>query len=169
MLRSLNGKTPQVHPTAYVSEAAYVVGDVEIGPHSSVWPGAVVRGDGGKITIGSHSNVQDNSVVHADADATLGDYVTVGHGVVCHAGRVEDYVLLGNGCVVNDGAVIGHHSIVAAAAMVLERKEIPPHSVAAGVPAEVRGRTLKRHLTLIEQAAASYAERAERYKAAGLE
>ena len=95
MIRSFNGKTPRVDPTAFVSEAAYVVGDVEIGPYSSVWPGVVIRGDMGRITIGSHTNIQDNSVVHSDTDATLGDYVTLGHSVVCHAARVEDYALLG--------------------------------------------------------------------------
>ena len=96
MIRSFNGKTPRIDPTAFVSEAAYVVGDVEIGPHSSIWPGVVIRGDMGRITIGSHTNIQDNSVVHSDTDATLGNHVTLGHSVVCHAAVVEDYSLLGN-------------------------------------------------------------------------
>ncbi len=168
MLRSFNGKTPRVHPTAFVSEAAYVVGDVEIGSYSSVWPGAVVRGDVGRITIGGHTNIQDGSVVHADADATLGDYVTVGHGVVCHAGRVGDYSLLGSGCVVNDGAVIGDHCIVAAGAVVLEGKQVPPGSVAAGAPAEVKGRLLKRHRELVQRTADHYVELARQFKAEGL-
>ena len=107
MIRSFDGKRPQVDPSAYVSEAAYVIGDVVIGAHSSIWPGTVIRGDHGRITIGSHTNIQDNSVVHSDADASIGDHVTIGHSVVCHALRVNDYALLGNGCVLNDGVVIG--------------------------------------------------------------
>jgi carbonic anhydrase/acetyltransferase-like protein (isoleucine patch superfamily) len=168
LIRSFNGKTPLVDPTAHVSEAAYVVGDVVIGPYSSVWPGAVIRGDHGQITIGSHTNIQDNSVVHSDADASIGSYVTLGHGVVCHARVVHDYALLGNGCVVNDGAVIGDHSIVAAGAVVLEGKEVPAGSLAAGAPAEVKGRILKRHKDLIDRASAHYVELGQRYKAAGL-
>ena len=169
MLRSLNGKTPQVDPTAFVSEAAYVVGDVVIGPHSSVWPGAVIRGDHGCITIGSNTNVQDNSVVHSDSDASLGDYVTLGHRVVCHANRINDHVLLGNGCVVNDGVVIGDHSIVAAGAVVLEGKQVAPGSLMAGAPAERKGRLLKRHRELIEHAAANYVGLGKQYKDQGLD
>ncbi len=71
MIRSLGGKSPKVHESAFVSEFAYVVGDVEVGAHSSVWPGAVIRADSGKITIGERSNVQDNSTLHADADAWI--------------------------------------------------------------------------------------------------
>ncbi len=169
MLRSLNGKTPQVDPTAFVSEAAYVVGDVIIGPHSSVWPGAVIRGDHGRITIGSNTNVQDNCVVHSDSDALLGDYITLGHRVVCHAKRIDDHVLLGNGCVVNDGVVIGDHSIVAAGAVVLEGKQVAPGSLMAGAPAERKGRLLKRHLELIEHAAVNYVGLGKQYKEQGLD
>ena len=88
MIRTLDGITPRIHPTAFVSEAAYVIGDVEIGEGSSVWPGSVIRGDMGKITIGKYTCVQDNSVVHCDTDATIGDYVVIGHRVVCHAKNV---------------------------------------------------------------------------------
>ena len=75
MIRSFQGKTPRIHPTAWVSEVAYVIGDVEIGEYSSVWPGTVIRGDTIKITIGSYVDIQDNCVVHADEDAFYGDYV----------------------------------------------------------------------------------------------
>ena len=79
VLRSLDGIAPRIHPTAFVSEAAYVIGDVEIGEGSSVWPGTVIRGDMGRITIGKYTCVQDNSVVHCDTDAAIGDYVVIGH------------------------------------------------------------------------------------------
>ena len=84
MLLELDGVAPQVDETAFVSAQATLIGDVRVGPRSSVWPGAVIRADSGTITIGSGSNVQDNSVIHADDDATIGDSVTIGHGVVCH-------------------------------------------------------------------------------------
>ena len=93
MLRSLGGNSPKVHPTAFISEAAYVIGDVEIGAQSSVWPGAVIRADSGKITIGQRSNVQDNSVLHSDHDASIGNDVTIGHGVVCHARKIGDHTV----------------------------------------------------------------------------
>ena len=124
MIRSFDGHTPKIHPTAFISEAAYVVGEVEIGPRSSVWPGAVIRGDHGLIKIGSDSNIQDNSVIHSDAPATIEDFVTIGHRVVCHAKHVGSYVLLGNGCVLNDAVVVENRSIVAAGAVVLENRII---------------------------------------------
>ena len=95
MIRSLEGKWPMIHPTAFVSEFAYVVGDVEIGEESSVWPGAVVRADNGKITIGRFTCIQDNSVVHGDDDVVIGDWVAIGHRVLCHARTVGDRVLFG--------------------------------------------------------------------------
>ena len=79
MIRSINGKTPRIHPGAFVSEFAYVVGDVEIGEGSSVWPGTVIRGDSGTVVIGKNTCIQDNSVVHGDADVEIGDDVVIGH------------------------------------------------------------------------------------------
>ncbi len=168
MIRALGGLAPQVHPTAYVNEAAYVVGDVVIGAHASVWPGAVIRGDHGRISIGAYANVQDNSVVHSDAEASIGDGVVIGHRVVCHAGRVGDRVLLGNGCVVNDGAVIEDDAIVAAGAVVMERARVGSGEVWAGVPARMRGRMLPRHREMIRRGAESYAALAQRYLEAEL-
>ncbi len=169
MIRAHAGHSPQIDPTAFVSEAAYVVGDVLIGAHASVWPGAVIRGDHGRITIGSHTNVQDNSVVHSDADASIGDHVTIGHRVVCHAAEVGSHVLLGNGCVLNDGVTVEDGAIVAAGAVVLEGTRVAKGTIVAGVPAKLRGRLMKRHRDLIEEASASYVALGARYKAEGLE
>ena len=167
MIRSLGGLTPKIHETAFVSEAAYVIGDVEIGAGSSVWPGAVVRGDSGKITIGERTNVQDNAVVHADGGARIGDGVTIGHGVVCHAREVGDCCLIGNGAVVNDGVEIGECTLVSAGSTVPENKKLPPHSLAGGAPARVRGRMRESFIERIRHAADEYAERAGRYRRAG--
>lgn len=166
-IRALEGKHPKIDPKAFVSEAAYVVGDVEMGPESSVWPGAVIRGDMGKIRIGRSTNIQDNSVVHSDADSQYGDYVTLGHGVICHAKSVGSYVIIGNGAVVNDGVEIGDHCIIAAGAVVLENVKIPAHSLVMGIPGQVRGQLQERHEGLITYYAGQYIEKTARYLKAG--
>lgn len=168
MIRSFNGKSPRIHPTAFVSEAAYVVGDVEIGPYSSVWPGTVIRGDHHKIVIGAHVNIQDNCVLHTDSDATYGDYVTLGHRVMCHAKTVETHCLIGNGAVVNGDATIGEYSIVASGSVVLDSVEIPARSFVVGAPAEVRGPTSERHHKLIRGTAEGYSRTGQQFKEAGL-
>lgn len=167
MIRSLDGKTPAVHETAYVSEFAYVIGDVVIGAQSSVWPGAVVRADSGKIVIGERSNVQDNSTLHADADASIGNDVTIGHGVVCHARRIGDHSLIGNGAVLNDGVEIGQWCLIAAGSVVPEKTKIPDRSIVRGVPGRVIGGIHDRHAEMIRIAGESYVERIPRYTASG--
>ena len=149
MIRTLDGITPRIHPTAFVSEAAYVIGDVEIGEGSSVWPGSVIRGDMGKITIGKYTCVQDNSVVHCDTDATIGDYVVIGHRVVCHAKNVGARTLLGNG------------------AVVLDDMQVPDRSIVVGVPGRVRGQVQDRHLELGEYFNKVYVLKTQRYKRNG--
>ena len=163
MIRTLDGITPRVHPTAYVSEAAYVIGDVVIGEGSSVWPGTVIRGDMGRIVIGKYTCVQDNSVVHCDTDAAIGDNVVIGHRVVCHAKEVGDRTLLGNGSVVNDGVTIGAECVIASGAVVLDDMQIPARSIAVGVPARVRGEVQDRHLKLGEYFNGVYILKAQRY------
>jgi carbonic anhydrase/acetyltransferase-like protein (isoleucine patch superfamily) len=169
MIRSWQGITPKVHPTAFVSEAAYVLGNVEIGESSSIWPGVVIRGDSGKITIGKNTNIQDNSVVHSDAEARIGDNVTIGHSVCWHGRVLSDNCLVGNGAVVNDGAEVGEFSIVAAGAVVLEEMRIPERTIVTGIPARPRGEIQERHEALIKETAEHYVERCREYKAEGLE
>jgi carbonic anhydrase/acetyltransferase-like protein (isoleucine patch superfamily) len=163
LIRSLDGVGPRVHPTAFVSEAAYVIGDVEIGEGSSVWPGTVIRGDMGRITIGKYTCVQDNSVVHCDTDAVIGDYVVIGHRVVCHAKNVGTRSLLGNGSVVNDGVWIGDECVVASGAVVLDDMQAPDRSILVGVPARVRGEVQPRHLELGEYFNSVYRLKTQRY------
>lgn len=169
MIRSLGGKTPKIHPTAFVSEAAYVVGDVEIGEGSSILPGTIIRGNHHKITIGKYVNIQDNCVIHSDAPALFGDYVTLGHHVICHSTTVEEYCLLGNGAVVNGDAVIRHHSVVAAGSVVLERADFPPNSFIVGAPAGVKSQTSERHIKMIEGVANGYHKVGQLFKSDGLE
>ena len=167
MIRSLDGKSPEIHPTAFVSEFAYVVGDVEIGEGSSVWPGTVIRADAGKIAIGKNSCIQDNSVVHGDDDVSIGDNVVIGHRVMCHAKTVGNSVLIGNGAVVNDGVEIGEYSLLASGCMVVDNMQIPSRSLVMGVPARVRGEISDRHAELIERTGVGGVDRGRRYKQQG--
>ena len=164
MLLELDGVKPQVHETAFVSEQASVIGDVRIGPNSSVWHGAVIRADSGTITIGEGSNVQDNSVIHADDDATIGNGVTIGHGVVCHGKTIGDGCLLGNGSVLNDGVVLGNGCLVAAGSVIPENTVFEDNQLIRGVPGKAIGRLRSRHQELQKRAALSYVGRIGRYK-----
>lgn len=166
-LKSLGGKSPQVHPDAFVSEAAYIIGDVIIGPRSSVWPGTVIRADSGRISIGAGSNIQDNSVLHADADAFIGDGVTIGHGVVCHARDIGNGCLIGNGAVLNDGVQLGEECLVAAGSTVTENQVFPARSLIRGTPGKALGTIKDRHAELQRRAAESYVRRIDRYRAEG--
>ena len=167
LIKTLEDKTPLVHPTAFVSEAAYVVGDVEIGEGSSFWPGTVIRGDMGKVRIGKYTNIQDNSVVHGDDDVEIGDYVIVGHRVMCHAKYIGDQSLIGNGAIINDGVIIGKNSVVGSGTMVLENMDIPERSIVVGMPGRVRGEIQQKHLDLQVELADIYSNQAKRYKKEG--
>ena len=138
-LQRFLGQSPKVDPTAYIAPGATILGDVEIGKNSSIWPGAVLRGDINSIRIGENSNVQDCAVVHLadDYPAILGDNVTIGHSAVVHACTVEDNVLVGMNATILDGAVIGMGSIIAANSLVKMGMQVPPGSLVAGVPGKV--------------------------------
>ena len=167
MIRTLGDKTPKIHPTAFISEFAYVIGDVEIGEGSSVWPGAVVRADMGRIVIGSHTNVQDNSVVHGEADVEIGDYVTIGHKVLCHAKTVGDRAVIGNGATLNDGVEIGEYSLIASGTMLVDNVKIPPRSLVVGSPGKVLREVGERHLERMKWYCDVYMEKTKKYKAQG--
>ena len=169
MIRSLKGHTPVIHPDAFVSEAAYVVGNVEIGAFSSVWPGSVIRGES-RIVIGRNVCVQDNTTIHADAKgATIGDNVVMGHNVLCHAAVVGDNATLSNGCIVNNDAEIGAYSVVASGAVVLDRAIVPAEVFVVGVPAQVKGQVTDVHKERFASTARHYVELGQMYKKEGLE
>ncbi|HAN99687.1 MAG TPA: gamma carbonic anhydrase family protein [Planctomycetaceae bacterium] len=129
----------RVAASAWIASSADVMGDVRIGERSSVWFGAVARGDGESIAIGDDTNVQDGAILHADPGlpCRLGDRVTVGHGAIVHGAIVEADSLIGIRATVLNGATIGAGSLIAAGALVPERTVIPPGSLAMGVPAKV--------------------------------
>jgi carbonic anhydrase/acetyltransferase-like protein (isoleucine patch superfamily) len=132
-------RQPKLGKNVYLAKTAMVIGDVVLGAQSSIWYGAVLRGDINAIVVGHHSNVQDNAVLHVadDFPCVLGNWVTVGHGAVVHACSVGDEVLVGMGAVILDGAVIGKQSIIGAKALVTQGTKIPPGSLVLGAPAKV--------------------------------
>jgi carbonic anhydrase/acetyltransferase-like protein (isoleucine patch superfamily) len=141
MLRAFLDRSPTVPASAYVDISAQIIGDVEIGEHSSVWMNAVLRGDVHSIRIGSGSNVQDCAVLHGMRHlypVIVGNGVTIGHNATVHGCVVEDDVLIGMGAVILNGAHIGRESIIAAGALVPEKTVIPPRSLVAGLPGKIR-------------------------------
>ena len=138
-------KTPKLGKGVYLVKTAVVFGDVTLGAHSSVWYGAVLRGDINRIVVGHHSNIQDNAVLHLadDFGCIVGNWVTVGHGAIVHACTVGDEVLVGMGAVILDGAVIGRQSLIGARALVTQGAKIPPGSLVLGAPAKVVRRLSK--------------------------
>lgn len=159
MLRPYRGRLPVVDPTAYVDASAQVVGDVEIGPESSVWMNVVVRGDVNSIRIGRRTNVQDGTIVHGMHDThptRLGDDVTIGHGAIVHGCTVGDRVLVGMGAILLNGATIGEDSIVAAGSLLPEGAVIPPRSLAMGSPAKVRRQLSDEEVASILQYSGNY-------------
>ena len=136
MIRSFRGYTPRLHPSVFVSEMAYVVGNVEVGETSTVWPGAVIRGDSSLIKIGSHTHVEDNVVIHGGVE--IGDYVTIGHSVVIHGIKIGSHCLLGNNCTILEGSTIGDYCVIGANALVSARMVVPDHSFVVGIPGEIR-------------------------------
>ena len=143
MIMTHRGFTPEIESSAFVAENASVIGDVKVGPLSSIWFGAVIRGDESPIRIGKGTSVQDNCVLHCDRQSpmSIGDNCTLGHGCIVHGATIGNNVLIGMGAVVLNGAKVGDNCIIAAGAVVKENAVIPPNSLAAGVPAAVK-RTL---------------------------
>ena len=163
LIRAYLGRTPAIARSAYIDEAAVVIGDVAIGEDASVWPGVVIRGDVNWIRIGARTNIQDGSVLHVMRDEyplVLGDNVTVGHGVILHGCTIEARCLIGMGSIILNGAKIGTGSIVAAGTLVPERTIVAPGSLFMGHPGKFR-----RSLTVEDQASIdAYAERYVGYK-----
>ena len=132
-------RQPRLGNGVYLAKTAVVLGDVDLGDHSSIWYGAVLRGDINRIEVGHHSNVQDNAVLHLadDHPCILGAWVTVGHSANVHACTIGDECLVGMGATVLDGAVIGAQSLVGANALVTPGMVVPPGSLVLGSPAKV--------------------------------
>ncbi len=135
MIRSFDGHEPEIADSAYVDESAVVVGEVTIEADASVWPGAVLRGDHGRIVLREGANVQDNATIHEGAE--IGPYATVGHNAIVHSATVGRRSMVGMGAIVLDGTEVGEKSLVGANSVVTEHTTIPDSVLAVGSPAEV--------------------------------
>ncbi|MBI1351523.1 MAG: gamma carbonic anhydrase family protein [Actinomycetales bacterium] len=138
-LYALGERTPNIDPSAFVHPDAVVIGDVTIGPESSVWPTAVLRGDHGRVIVGAQTSVQDGTIVHCTStlDTIIGNRCVIGHNVHLEGCRIEDDSLVGSGSVVLHRAVVGPGALVGAGAVVGNDKVVPPRARALGVPATI--------------------------------
>jgi carbonic anhydrase/acetyltransferase-like protein (isoleucine patch superfamily) len=169
MIRPYRGIQPRVAASAYVDPSAELIGDVEIGERSSVWPHATLRGDVNTIRVGQESNIQDNCVLHGELDqypVIVGNRVTVGHSVVLHGCVVEDDCVIGIGAIVLNGARIGRGSVIAAGALVPEGMVVPPGSLVMGVPGRVRRELTEEERERFRTNAANYIRYRQHYREA---
>ena len=161
---ALGDKVPVIDPAAYVHPDATVIGDVTIGAGSSVWPGAVLRGDYGAIVVGTRTSVQDGTVVHATADkpTRIGDDCVVGHLAHLEGCTVEDRCLIGSGSVVLHDVVVRSGALVGAGAVVSNGTEVPAYAMALGIPAKMRLAAVPEGA--FEEAVAMYEANGKRYR-----
>jgi carbonic anhydrase/acetyltransferase-like protein (isoleucine patch superfamily) len=169
MIISYRGKTPKVHPSAFIAPTAVLIGDVEIGEESSIWFGAVLRGDEGPIRVGKRTSVQDNTVIHVVNLTQIDDDVTIGHAAVIEDCHVKNHALIGMKAVVLNGSVVGEGAVIAAGAVVGEGVEIPDRVLAAGVPAKVKKEIGEEIALRIEMGAREYVHLTRVYKEEGID
>ncbi|NCN04944.1 MAG: gamma carbonic anhydrase family protein [Spirochaetales bacterium] len=158
-VRPYNGISPTIDPSVFLADGVRIVGDVEIGKDSSIWYNTVIRGDVQIVRIGNQTNVQDNCMLHVTHDTHplhIGNGVTVGHSVILHGCTVEDFVLVGMGAIVLDGAVLEHHSFVAAGAVVTPNTRVPSGYLVGGIPAKVLRPLTPADMMALEESAARY-------------
>src|SRR3989442_14144369 len=169
LLYQLGSKKPKVHPTAMIAPNASIIGDVVVGSRTSIWPGAVLRCDYGRIRVGANCRLQDNVVVHCSSHnpAVSGNGVTVAHSAIVHACRIGDECLVGAGAIIFDGARIGSHSIIGVGSVVLEGRTIPARSVAVGSPAKVLRKTTDEDIRMIRESYRAYVKMAQKYASTG--
>lgn len=166
MIKDFLSKKPQIDETVYIADNVVIIGDVEIGKGSSIWFGTIIRADTEKIKIGEYTNLQDYTILHTDKGFILeiGNYVSIGHRAIIHGCKIKDYVMIGMGAVILNGAVISENSIVAAGSVVKENFFVPPNTLVAGVPAVVKRELKEEDIKMIRDAAIHYYELAKIYK-----
>ncbi len=172
MIRSFEDITPRIGNYCYIDERADVIGDVEIGDHSSVWPQTVIRGDVNSIRIGQHSNIQDGSVLHVShageynpegGPLLIGDHVTVGHKVILHACSIANDCLIGMGAIVMDDVVVEDQVMIAAGTMVPPRKVLQSGYLYLGNPCKQVRKLEAKELDYLRYSAEHYMRLKDRY------
>jgi gamma-carbonic anhydrase len=165
-LEAFGDKRPRVDPAAFVHSAAVLIGDVLIGPESSVWPNVTLRGDDGPIVIGRQTSIQDNSVIHCTEGFSwtrVGDRVTVGHSVILHGCTIHDDVLIGMGSILLDNVVVESGALVAAGTLVPPGKIVKAGTLVAGNPMKVLRECGDKDREMIEFSWRAYVKRAAEY------
>ena len=172
MIRPFQGTAPAIDPSAFIAETAVVIGDVQIGSHSSIWYNCVVRGDVNFIRIGSRSNIQDLSMLHVThkkdgndpgAPLIIGDDVTVAHSVTLHGCTLGNGSFIGMQAVVMDKAVVGEGALIGARALVTEGTVIPPHTLWLGAPARYKRDLTREEILMLQKSAENYVNYAQQY------
>lgn len=155
----VRGFTPKIDPTCLVFPNATLIGDVEIGEKSSIWPNVTIRGDVYKVVVGKEVNIQDGTVIHGTyqkCGTVIHDRVTIGHLAMLHGCEIGRGTLVGMGAIIMDQAKIGEHCLVGAGSLISERSEFPPRSLILGRPAKVKRELTAEEVALLEQSADNY-------------
>ncbi len=166
MIKTFEDIHPKIHETAFIAENAVIIGDVEIGEHSSIWYGSVLRGDVNYIRIGARTNIQDLSVLHVSSKhpTILEDEITVGHRVTLHGCYIETGCLIGIGSIVLDGVRIGKNSLIAAGSLITPNTKIPAESLVMGSPAKIKRNLTPAELSDLPHFWQNYTKLTEHYK-----
>ena len=171
MIAPFKGKTPSVSDTVFVAADASVIGDVSIDQESSVFFGAVLRGDLEPIRVGSRTNIQEHSLLHTShgrSPVIIEDEVTIGHRAIIHGARIENRVLIGMGAIVLDDAIIGEESLIAAGTLITERQKIPPRSLVMGIPGKVVRQLEDTEIKNLKASAVNYVKTSREFLSAGI-
>ena len=166
MIKQFRNKLPSIHSSAFVTDDAIVIGDVEIGEDASVWFGSIVRGDVNYIRIGARTNVQDATVIHVSSrthPTILEDEITVGHRVTLHGCHVESGCLIGIGSILMDGVRVGAQSLVGAGSLLTPGTQVPPRSLVLGSPARVKRELTEDELAFLDRSWRNYVELKAKY------
>ena len=163
---TLDTRDGQIDDSVFIADGAKVIGDVTIGPDSTIWYGVVVRGDTEPIRIGAATNIQDGCILHGDPGlpCIVGDRCTVGHAAIVHGAVVEDDVLIGMRATILNGARVGSGSVIAAGAIVTENTVVPPGSLVMGIPGKVRGECNETHRRMIADGTKHYVAAGRAYR-----
>lgn len=159
MILPYRGKWPKIHETAFVAPSADIIGDIEMGDHSSVWFQCVLRADVHWIRIGSNTNIQDQSVLHVTRSKSplyIGNEVTIGHRVTLHGCQIGNRILVGMGSIILDDAVIGDECLIGAGSLITQKTRIPPRSLVLGAPAKVIRPLNDEEISKLAKSAANY-------------
>ncbi len=170
MLSNFYGKEPKIAENVFIAPNSLIIGDCEIKKGASIWFGTIIRADMDRIVIGEMTNIQDLSLIHCDEGkpTIIGNRITVGHRSILHGCLIEDECMIGMGSILLNRAMIGKNSIVAAGSLIREDFIVPPKTLVAGVPAEIKRWVSEEEIEWIRKVAEYYFQIAKRYQEAGI-